>query len=55
MTTRFHNDRAAVVAIAIRQIVSQTRDPIELLRRIEQFLRDEIADLERQIAADRHA
>jgi hypothetical protein len=46
---------AAIVAIAIRQILSHTREPAELLRRIEQFLRDEIADLERQISADRHA
>ena len=47
----FHRDRAAVVATDICQIASQTRDPTEL--RIEPYLRDEFADLERQIAADR--
>jgi hypothetical protein len=45
-SSRTHADHAAVAAIA--QIVSQTHDQAE-------FLRDEIADFERQIAVDRHA
>ena len=54
MTRRF-SDRAAVVAIAIRQIVANTLNPDEQQLRIEQLLRDEIVDIERQVTADRHA
>jgi hypothetical protein len=50
--SRVHHDRAAVVATAIAQIISQIRPP-ELWLRVEQLLRDEFADTERQVVADR--
>ena len=43
------------VAIAIRQILANTLNPDERQLRIEQLLRDEIVDIERQVMADRHA
>jgi hypothetical protein len=49
------SDRAAVVAIAIRQILASTLNPQEQQLRIEQLLRDEIVNIERQITADRDA
>jgi hypothetical protein len=47
------SDRATVIATAIKRIIAGIRDPIELQHQIERLLRDELADLERQIAADR--
>ena len=54
MTTPFGNDRAAVLATAILQIITSLElESIEALHlQLTQFLRDEIADLTRQIAAD---
>jgi hypothetical protein len=47
-----HLDRAAVVAAVVLQILDTA--PRHGLRQVvEQYLRDEFADLERQIAADR--
>jgi hypothetical protein len=48
----FH-DRAAVIATAIRRIIADIRDPNVRQFRIEQLLRDEFADIGREIAADR--
>jgi hypothetical protein len=49
-------DRAAVVAIAIMQIVARVvvsaRPKNEARREIENYLRDEFADVARQSAAD---
>ena len=45
-------DRAAVLVIAIMQIVESTSDPTELKFRLEQYMRDDLADLVRQVAAD---
>jgi hypothetical protein len=53
IASRVHHDRAAVVATAVAQLTSQTRDPAELRLRVEQLLRDEFADTARQAAADR--
>jgi hypothetical protein len=51
---RIFSDRAAVVAIAIRQIITDAAlEPEELQLRLELYLRDELADIERQIASDR--
>jgi hypothetical protein len=49
---RISSDRAAVVSVAIRQILADA-EPDELQSRLEQYLRDEFADIERQIATDR--
>lgn len=45
-------DRAAATAAAVCQIAT-TAAPDEALLRITEYLRDEFADTERQIAADR--
>ena len=45
-------DRAAVIATALRQILA-TAHPDELQRRLEDYLQDELADMARQIVADR--
>ena len=48
------SDRAAIVATAIMQIVADVRHkPAELRLRIAEYLRDEIASIEQEIAADR--
>ena len=47
------NDRAAIVAAAIRQIVVDSLEQGEMQLHIEQYLRDEFADHARQVAADR--
>jgi hypothetical protein len=49
------SDRAANLATAILQIVKSTDDPALQRVRLEQYLRDEIADIERQITSDREA
>ena len=46
-------DRAAYLANAIRLIFITVDKPEEQQRQVEQTIRDEIADIERQIAADR--
>lgn len=51
MTPQIHSDRAAVVSAAVMQIIV-TAAPDELQRRIEEYLRDELSDLTRQITAD---
>jgi hypothetical protein len=48
-TTR---DRAAVLATAIEQLFATTQGQ-ERRQALQAYLRDEIADIERQIAADR--
>jgi hypothetical protein len=50
---RIRSDRAA--AIAVRQILADADalDPDELQLRLEGYLRDELADIEQQIASDR--
>jgi hypothetical protein len=54
MDRRIHFDRAAYLAIAARQIFITSADPPEeQMRQVEQIIRDEIADIERQAAADR--
>jgi hypothetical protein len=52
VTDMNHIDRAAILSGVIRQIVADVA-PDELLFWLEQYLRDELADLERQIANDR--
>ena len=48
------SDHAAIVATAIMQIVADVRHkPAELRLRIAEYLRDEIASIEQEIAADR--
>jgi hypothetical protein len=47
-------DRAAVMATAIMQIITTARSK-EALQRIEDYLRDELADVERQVAAHRES
>ncbi len=48
------NDRASAVATAVLQIAQDAKlRPFELRFRVEQYLRDEIADIKRQIANDR--
>jgi hypothetical protein len=47
-----HGDRAAAVATAILQIVD-TASTYTVCQQIENYLRDEIADLENQIIAER--
>jgi hypothetical protein len=46
-------ERAVVVATAIRRILADVLDPDKRQLRIEQYLRDELANIERQVAADR--
>ena len=46
-----NRDRAAVVAAAILQIMATAPDH-ERLQTLEQYLRDEFSDVERQAAAD---
>jgi hypothetical protein len=45
-------DRAAAVAIAVMQVIA-TAPEKELRQAIENYLRDEFANIERQTAADR--
>ena len=45
-------DRAAVVAGAVMQIV-QTAPPDQQQQAVEEYLRDEFADLSRQVAGER--
>jgi hypothetical protein len=45
-------DRAAVVAVTLMQIID-TAPAHALRQQLERYLRSELADLERQIAADR--
>ena len=45
-----YQDRAAVIAVAVLQIVDTA---LAVLWQIENYLRDEIAELECQIAAER--
>ena len=53
-TTMIRNkDRAEVVATTLLQIVLLSSAPKLLRHQIEQLLRDEFADIERQAAADR--
>jgi hypothetical protein len=47
-------DRAAVVAAAVEQIF-ETAQGREQRQALEDYLRDEFADIERQIAADRES
>jgi hypothetical protein len=48
------SDRAAIVATTIMQIVADvSHKPAELRLRIAEYLRDEIANIEQEIAADR--
>ena len=57
MTIQFLRDRAAVIATAVLQIVEsfelKALDNLHL--QLEQYLRDEIADLAREIATDRES
>jgi hypothetical protein len=47
-------DRAAVVTMALLQIILSPSTPLsELRQHVEELLRDEFADVERQVAADR--
>lgn len=46
-------DRAAIVAIAIKQIVEDLPEPGETWLRVEQYLRDDFAAHEQEIASDR--
>ena len=46
-------DRASVVARTIVSIVAQCDDESELYARIVDYLREEFADTERQVANDR--
>ncbi len=46
-------DRAAAIATAVLRIIADTLQGQELRQQIENALRDEIADIERQAAADR--
>jgi len=47
-----YTDRAAVIAIAILQIVDTAPD-YTVRQQVENYLRDEIADLENRIIAER--
>ena len=54
MTTFSLFDRAVVVTTTVMQIITLTSSAPQLLQhQIENLLRDEIADIERQTAADR--
>ena len=46
-------DRAAVVTTALLQVFSSSAPHAELRQYVEELLRDEFADVERQVAADR--
>ena len=48
----YAHDRAAVVATAVMQIV-QTAPPDQQRQAVENYLRDEFADIEHQVAAER--
>jgi hypothetical protein len=51
---RIRSDRASAITTAVLQLVADVElEPDELQLRLEQYLRDELADIERQIAADR--
>jgi hypothetical protein len=54
MTTSYSRNRAGVAATAILQIV-KTVPAAYLQERIEAHLRDEFAELERQVAAERNS
>jgi hypothetical protein len=47
-------DRAATLTVTVLQVFSSSAPKPDLRRRIETALRDEIADIERQVAADRN-
>jgi hypothetical protein len=49
------SDRATVVATAIMLMVGTVPTDDQLRREIETLLRDEFADLERQVAAERRS
>jgi hypothetical protein len=57
ITNSFSSTRAqacaVVVATAIRRVLGDALDPDKRQLRIEQYLRNELADIERQVAADR--
>jgi hypothetical protein len=51
---RIRSDRASAITTAVLQLVADVElEPDELQLRLEQYLRDELVDIERQIAADR--
>jgi hypothetical protein len=51
---RIRSDRASALATAVLQLAADAElEPDELQFRLEQCLRDELADIERQIANDR--
>ena len=51
---RIRSDRASALAIAVLQLAADAElEPDELQLRLEQYLRDELVDIERQIASDR--
>jgi hypothetical protein len=54
MTTPYPHDRAAVAATAILQIV-KTIPVADLREPVEAYLRDELGELERQVATERHS
>lgn len=54
MICRPKRDRAAAVAAAVEQIFD-TAQGREQRQALEHYLRDEFADIERQIAADRES
>ena len=54
MSSRTKRDRAAVVAAAVEQIFD-TAQARKRRQALENYLRDEFADIERQIAADRES
>jgi hypothetical protein len=45
-------DRAAITAVAIIQLIFRSPTPRDLRAQIEALLRDEFADIERQVLAD---
>ena len=53
MAVATHHDRAAAVATAILAIVAQCSDESELHTRIVDYLREEFADIQQQVANDR--
>jgi hypothetical protein len=52
MSRPIHFDRAAIVAVAIRQIIADAIDSDEWQDRLEEYLRIELSDIARQAAAD---
>jgi hypothetical protein len=54
LISRIKFDRAAVVAAAVEQIVD-TAQGRKRRQALEDYLREEIADIQRQIAADRES